>query len=376
MIAPYKAFLSCSFADGDKEIVAFFRKLLSAFAIESELFDYQEQGRIVQGVEDRIGACDCLVAIATKRDSGAGPGAFSDWVQQEITLAYGQRKPVAIFIEDGVQVGGLISTEERRQTFARDGLLDNVDKMVRFLFDLRLSLDSAGRTATAFLKHYIRERVTIVDAKAVVERCEVLLECLADNAAEFLQEKNLEDSTPGLSTQPADFKFSCLSKPDGVEVSTLQDPTPDPRRHAWRAVFEPPLKKGDRVRFAYKIEYPNSLPYSWEDLQERIARRTFGSSVARVEASVWVIKYPTGELNIQVDFPEGYELTAPSFEVQSGWPWQLNAEETARLEQTKSFTAERIFDKWSLTLKVTRPLQDHSYGIYYKPPKADPKRAG
>jgi hypothetical protein len=34
------------------------------------------------------------------------------------------------------------------------------------------------------------------------------------------------------------------------------------------------------------------------------------------------------------------------------------------------FTVEKIIDKWTMSLRVPKPLQDHSYYIYYLPPRA------
>jgi hypothetical protein len=153
-----------------------------------------------------------------------------------------------------------------------------------------------------------------------------------------------------------------------MKISTVQEPKSGPRRHFWTAVFEPGLKKGDRIHFAYRIERSNPRPYTRGEMQRRIDNKTYGSSIPRVIASEWIPGYPTVELDMQVDFPAGYDLSDPSYDVRTSGTGLVNEQESKRLDQAKCFTAERIFDKWSLALKVGGPLQDYCYGLYFVPP--------
>ena len=50
----FKAFLSCSLASEDNEVVDLFKKLVRSFDIESEIYDYQEIGRLPDKVKEKI----------------------------------------------------------------------------------------------------------------------------------------------------------------------------------------------------------------------------------------------------------------------------------------------------------------------------------
>lgn len=63
----FKAFLSCSLEEKDKEVVEFFKRIIRSFGIEPEVYDYQEIGRIPDKVKENIIRSDCLIAIATRR---------------------------------------------------------------------------------------------------------------------------------------------------------------------------------------------------------------------------------------------------------------------------------------------------------------------
>ena len=63
----FKAFLSCSLAEEDKEIRDFFSEVIRSFDIEPLVYDYQEIGRVTDKVKEHIMQSDCVVAIVTRK---------------------------------------------------------------------------------------------------------------------------------------------------------------------------------------------------------------------------------------------------------------------------------------------------------------------
>jgi hypothetical protein len=113
----------------------------------------------------------------------------------------------------------------------------------------------------------------------------------------------------------------------------------------------------------------NTQPWTYEEACNRIAKGTYKYREAICEASAWNIAYPTVRFSFKVDFPEGYNLEGFRVDVRVGEA-DLNAErEIRRIRDGNMFLAEKMFDKWSLSLDVPRPMQDHTYYIYYVPPR-------
>ncbi len=104
---------------------------------------------------------------------------------------------------------------------------------------------------------------------------------------------------------------------------------------------------------------------------ERIKQGTYEYKEPICEACEYYLSYPTAELFYDFDFPEGYEIKKYYPDVKMGEDVKLKAErELKRIKEGNFFTAEKIFDKWTLSLRVPRPLQGHVYYTYYEPPKA------
>ncbi|MBT3363800.1 MAG: hypothetical protein HN929_08475 [Chloroflexi bacterium] len=371
----FKAFLSCSFSDEDKEITEFFKKLIRSFGIEPMVYDYQEIGKVPDKVKEHIDRSDCLIALATKREKieDSDSWAYADWIQHEITIANAYNKPIAILVEDGVKIEGLIKMEERRETFTRDDLLRNIDKISTFLFNLRKYLESTYRSDGAqlpvMLRHYIHAKGEITSKDTYVLRSEILMESLIDELEATHHSIELEDTTPGLSIKLKQFDFACIEKPSNTRVNYEIILDTD-SRGLWKVTFDPPLKKGEKVKYAFKSVRPNYRPWTYEEALERIRQGTYEYQEPICEAAEYLIAYPTAELSFDLEFPEGYELQKYYADVRIGEGVRLKSEsELDRVKEGGFFTAEKMFDKWLLKLRVPKPIQGHVYYTFFEPPK-------
>jgi hypothetical protein len=374
----FKAFLSCSFAKEDSEVIDYFRKLVQAFDIEPLVYDYQEVGRLSDKIKENIANSDCLIAIATQRKRVADSERWtcSDWIQQEIALAHSYSKPIAIFVEEGVLIDGLIAMEERRETFTREDLGKGSEKITKFLFALHKHLEATYEAGLlhvpGLLRHYIRSRLEVLSSDSTVERTEILMESLVDSLEATFHSIELEESTPGLSVKPKDFNFKCMEKPSHVKVEVARVMETD-HKFFWKILFSPPLKIGERVRYAYKEVLPNYRPYTYEELIKRIEAGTYEYVEPKCEGCEWTIVYPTYELRHEFELPENYEIEKYHSDVVIGPAKTKTEGEAKRISEGNMFVAERMFDKWVLKLTVSKPLLNHTYYTYYVPARVQEK---
>lgn len=372
----FKSFLSCSFEQEDREIIDFFTKIIKSFGIEPQIYDYQEIGTIPDKVKEKIIRSDCLIAIATRRKKieGSECWTYPDWIQHEVALANAYNKPIAIFVEEDVKIEGFIAVEERREKFIRGDLVRDIDKITTFLFNLRKYLESTSQVETlqvpVLIRHYIHAKEEILSKDTAVLRCEILMESLIEELESTHHAMELEDTTPGLSTKPQKFDFVCKEKPSSINVEAVKIQDTD-YKFLWKMLFNPPLKKGEKVKYAFKVIRPNYRPWTYEEMLERIQQGTYEYKEPICEACELYVSYPTTELFFDFEFPDGYEIRNYYPDVKIGEEARLKAEtELKRIKEGNFFTAEKMFDKWTLSLKVPKPIQGHLYYTYYEPPKA------
>ena len=90
------------------------------------------------------------------------------------------------------------------------------------------------------------------------------------------------------------------------------------------------------------------------------------------EACQWYIGYPTAELFFESEFPEKYKLKKYYPDVRMGEDTKQRARaELDRIKRADCFQAEKMFDRWTLRLRVPNPMAGHGYYMFYEPPKAD-----
>ncbi len=372
----YRAFLSCSFDEEEETLVDFFKKMISSFDITPVVYDYQEIGGLSEKIKGKISECDCLIAIITRKNKLEGSEEWScpAWVQHEVSLAHAYSKPIALFVEKGVLIEGMIEKEERWVWFGRENLLADVNKISSFLYKLRKHLETSAQNGTAntryLLRHYARSREEIQSRDWSVEKTEICIESLIDGLTTAFHKMEREEQTEDLVVKPEEFSFKCLDKPSRttVEHEVLVN-TDD--IFSWQATFDPPLKKGEKVTYAYKKRVPRYNPYTYEELMQRIEAGTYEYKEPKCEACEWLIAHPTVELQHISEFPENYEIKDIYPDVVYGREKVRAEKELERIIDEGMFTAEKVFDKWILTLSVKKPLLNHKYFVYYVPPRED-----
>jgi hypothetical protein len=132
-------FLSCSFEPDDRLVVSWFERVLLAFEFDPKKGDDPQPRPPPEKIAELIQSCECLVAVVTRRtkledeDAWIGP----EWIQNEIGMAYQAKKPIAVFVEEGVDVKGLGRWATDYVSFSRTDIGSSAPNIIRYLTNLR-----------------------------------------------------------------------------------------------------------------------------------------------------------------------------------------------------------------------------------------------
>lgn len=368
----FKAFISCSFSPEDRAIVEFIKRLLSALNFNAIVYDRVEVENLTTSVEELIRTSDCMIALATRRSRIVDADAWttSDWIHQEVAFARAHAKPIALFVERGVRMSGFVDTEVRRVTFSRESLTDTVDQVVSLLYSVRRALDEVlGARNRLKQITFTRDSVRIRESftrTALSFTCDVLMETLEDVPVLY-HSSVLEDDTPGLAIHPEEFAFRAIEHPGEVKVTAaiIQDTQ---RRHVWAIKCEPSLRRGQRLRYAFRLVGTNFRPFTYEEMQARLDAGTYAYREPICNVLDWTITYPTKELIYEMDFPPDYDVQDIRLRVMIGH--SENQDEVKRVKSEDGLKIDKLFDSWSVRLRVINPLYGHNYGITYCPPRS------
>ncbi len=132
-------FVSVSFSEEDMELREWFLDILRAFNFQPVGGDLPEPRPPPEKIRDRIRNADAFVAVLTHREKLEGEDRWKapNWVLNEIGIAYDAEKPIALFVEKGVDHRGLGDWVADFVEFERTDLRKAVPQIIGFLTSLR-----------------------------------------------------------------------------------------------------------------------------------------------------------------------------------------------------------------------------------------------
>mgnify|MGYP000220989936 CR=1 FL=1 len=124
----YKAFYSHSAMEEDREVVRFFETMLKLFGVS--VYKVEDDYRPIpalEKIEEGIKQSDFVFVILTKRYKYEAYGQYgwksSEYIQNEIGMAYAYHKPIVAVAEEGVDVEGILPDITWYHRFNREELL-------------------------------------------------------------------------------------------------------------------------------------------------------------------------------------------------------------------------------------------------------------
>jgi tetratricopeptide (TPR) repeat protein len=143
------AFVGHSFLTEDREVIEFFKSLLTEMAIRPTSGERAEAKLVSQKVKDRIAAAEMFVGILTRREQiEQNPELWrtSDWLIEEKTHAAALGKKVIVLKERGVEYkGGLLGDEEYVE-FDRAQLHEAGIRLIQMIWSLNPGKMTFGKS--------------------------------------------------------------------------------------------------------------------------------------------------------------------------------------------------------------------------------------
>lgn len=133
------AFLAVSFREEDSKIREWFKETVEALGITAITAEEPQSGTIPEKIKNLIKESDALIGVMTKRDQIQGTQKFRppSWIHDEIGIAFGANRKIAVFVEEGVEIDGLPPMITEYVRFNRDALSDVIPKIIELILSLR-----------------------------------------------------------------------------------------------------------------------------------------------------------------------------------------------------------------------------------------------
>jgi hypothetical protein len=132
-------FVSVSLDENDAVVRDWFCRVVNQLGFEPRLGNVPRPGALPEKIKSLIDASDGFLAVLTKRDKIDRQELWKspDWIQNEIGMAYHAGKQIAVVVEEGVDVSGVIKYVTTYVTFDRNRLLKTMPEIIALLLSLK-----------------------------------------------------------------------------------------------------------------------------------------------------------------------------------------------------------------------------------------------
>jgi len=132
-----QAFVATSLRDEDSAVRDWFCDILRSLGIEPHVGDEPDTKSIPEKILLEIGERPAFVALLTKRHQMSdGSWRPPEWIQNEIGIAYSKQRRIAAFVEEGVDVEGILPQITTYVRFDRMKLLESMPKITTLVLKL------------------------------------------------------------------------------------------------------------------------------------------------------------------------------------------------------------------------------------------------
>lgn len=365
----FKAFVSCSFDEIDKDVVNYFCNLISSFDFQIDVSNEGHPSPVQEKVKSSISISDCLIAICTKKNKIENSEFFktSDWILNEIGMAFALNKPIVAFVEEGVKMEGFLPQVTSYKTFHRDTLKNNVTDIIQLLNNLENNLTNISEIGLSIscIKNSIVQKIEIFEDGCTKRTSELELRSLINSYSTYNTQLALISDSDGLSLKAIDFEFYSLTE----EREIVEEIQKNEKNHVvLLANFSPPLNKDETVKFGYSHKTGKSHYTNLSDIELAVSKGKY--SLSKPYAFEWaLINSPTNFIKREIIFPRGFQITDVKFDVFVGRSENRDDEEYARVLEKKFFRKDYFGHQWKLSMEVTKPKMGVGYLMLWKPPR-------
>jgi hypothetical protein len=372
-------FFSRSFSKEDDEVNNFFLAIAEGMSIG--LCDVGHGTPIVpvENCRDLIATSAGLIAVAVKRkELSSGHFAMPDACRDEISMAYGLRKPILLFCEEGVDVDGFAKHFCTRQTFSRENLFhrDTLRDTVRSLMEMQSKcsndfiIEAEANRADAFSErtkllvdlkrspngwfwHLISKKKIIFNQQ--MER-PLIDGAWASNAIQVPGDADKIDFSIRYIRGNKKFKMLPTIRSHSallVDCATSISPTPG---------------NGDWIEYEAHSASRYLNPIVSEDLaSESMPVLVGGARFTCIEGLVPV--QPTEQLEIEIRFENGYPIGLEDPVLVAG-PCSNTVDHVDEKELSRIIIDERevIGGELRIRIRINKPKEHFVYGVAWNPP--------
>ena len=371
-------FLSCSFKDEDKEVNDLFESICTALDIKAVNVETAYTQVPPDKARDLIENSQALIAIAVKRESLSDDKyAMPPSVHDEISMAYGMKTPVLLFLEENVSFEGMAPNYGTYLRFSRDNIKtpETLKKIIKAIHNLKMDIVAPheliyDHESTEFIADYHKHLIELKEdgddyywSYSITKKLTFL-----KTFKKFIPAAFWASVPSSLPESPPKIEWECIVENHTRNLDLkidVEEHTPDCLRALCKV--EPHPEKGDFIEFSTFAKSRYFNPIYDDEISVTSFLRTDEGHYKAFDGLIPIQRIK--KLLLEIRIPRGYPLEKKDiiFFVGSytdGIDYIVESE-----IKRANVTKESIGGNLSLRVEVESPLLRHLYGFAWNPIK-------
>lgn len=380
------AFLSCSFDQDDSEVVEFFRTVAEALDVRSVNVANASTNAPPHAAAEMIDNASLLIAVCTKRDELTnGKHVMPQAVQDEISIAFGKKVPILMFVEDGVELAGFKANYGTYEKFNRANLRSDefIKKAVIAIHTAKLTAlgDDGGVVQSGMddaVSEYVKHLVELKDQDG-------------DYVWHYYTQKKMTYNEPskrafpsgvwptvkakcGDTAGPATWSSRLIASSNDIKlIEEIERHTADCIEVLLKP--EPHPDKNDFIEYAThsSSRYINAVWF--DEVEDGVYVHMDQGDFECADGLLFIHRAKAA--TIEFRFPESYGISVDDLHpVVGAYSTRLDYVVPSEIERAE-VRKESFAGNVTITMKITSPLPGHLYGIAWHPPvRPSPSQGG
>jgi len=358
----FSGFYSHSFAPEDKEICKKFEEIIKSFGFELYEHKRRESEPLSKEIIKHIEEKDVFISVITKN---------SFWLRDESTVAFHEKKPMIIFYEEGLNLGGVLNDNSiNKVPFRREYLLNSIidNGILKTLNYFKESL-----IGDMYFPFYRKDEIIayrkIIDENTYEVREKHTITSLNDLTQEIpYTSRVISKNNIDISINQNSFEFKVLKKPERKKIY-YDIRRNDKQEFKLIVKINPNLSKNEQLKYQFKYKRKNLKRMFKEQINLIENGKVYPTyKNTYYQRTNVVIEQPTKKIVIRMEFPEDYPIHDYGAYVFLNKTSNRNYDEEKRI---KVVFDDNVGGNPYIQLEVKYPKINHNYHLWWEVPSKE-----
>lgn len=362
----YRVFLSCRFPLS--EIAQLCREVGSAVHLDVATAERPALEEITEKVKQSMFGADAVLFLIERSNGSVADDVMTNWMKIEYGMARTMNKVVGIVVANSQDLPSGFASDVEYLSLGDVAGINCAVRLSAFLFSMREKVEAVHPDLRdiqepTFVRDFVKHRINLLHNGRATYQTHVGIECLKEGLSDLRHSIHMNYSLCWPHDQHFNPNLVQLTGLGGNHEFSIEAVASDMKKYTFRLNIEPPLRRGERIRYGWESEFQHYLPMRREEIK---LLPSYPLPEWTVEHH-WFVNHPTRSLELRVHFEDGSVIGDPEAMAYVGRTFStrtVDRDEGRRIRE--HLDVDEFIGGKDVVLVVEKPRHGHTYAIQWE----------